>query len=94
MSQIPRTSPLCGSISNARPLNEGDKCMNKSTRQFDYRNGKLYLCDYHAGCLGATIAEKEAELANSPVDFQTAALALIQQLQHMQQAWCNNQGKG
>ena len=62
MQETPHASPLCGFISNAKPLNKGDKCTNRSTTAIDYRGGKLYLCDYHAGCLGITLAEKKAEL--------------------------------
>lgn len=61
MRGTPLKRPLYGHISNAKPLNDGKHCISSSTMRFRWHGGWLYVCDYHAGCLGATIAEKEAE---------------------------------
>ena len=57
-----RWRPLCGHISNAKPLNDGDKCIRNSTMRFGYQGGWLYFCDYHSGCFGVTFVEKQVEL--------------------------------
>ncbi len=85
MSNTLHTAPFCGYLSNSTPLSE--ECPNRGTTVFNYRGGKLYLCDRHAGHLGVLIVRKEEELRNCPYSFQTVAHALVQQLQHMIEVW-------
>jgi hypothetical protein len=85
MSQTSDLPPFCGYLSNSTPLSEA--CPNRGTTVFNYRGGKLYLCDRHAGHLGTLIARKEEELRNCPYSFNSVAHALVQQLQHMIEVW-------
>lgn len=81
MSYTLYSPPFCGYLSNSSPLSED--CPNQGTTVFIYRNGKLYLYDYHVGAFGALYARKEEEYKNCPYDFQIVTQALVQQLQHM-----------